>query len=226
MLSLGKGYGGGSGAACILWAAFGHMLERFSTPAAIVTCMVPGPSHLHDTPGAEPVDVETLFRRRRRDIERWAARLGGPLVDAEDVAQEVMIVAHRRLPEFRHEAQLTTWLFMTTRNIASSRRRRERLGRWLRGMSLDYASDLQTGGPSALEEMERREAAAEVYAALDKLGEKYRTVVILFEIEGLSGEEIASLTGLPLATVWVRLHRGRQRMKAHYEALQSTRGAR
>jgi RNA polymerase sigma-70 factor (ECF subfamily) len=170
------------------------------------------------------LDIEAALRRHRGDIERWAARLGGPLVDAEDVAQEVMMVAHARLPEFRHEAQVTTWLFKTTRNIAATHRRRERTRRWLRGMPLDYAAELQAQGPSVLDEMERREAAAEVYSALDRLADKYRSVVILFEIEGLSGEEIASLAGISLATVWVRLHRGRQKLKAHYQELLEKRG--
>jgi RNA polymerase sigma-70 factor (ECF subfamily) len=180
---------------------------------------------IHDAAGAA-LDIETAFRRRRGDLERWAARLGGPLVDAEDVAQEVMMVAHARLPEFRHEAQLGTWLFRTTRNIAARHRRRERLRRWVCGMPLDYAAELQAHGPSALDELERREAVAEVYSALDRLAEKYRTVVILFEIEGLSGEEIAALTGTSVATVWVHLYRGRQKLKTYYRELLESRGRR
>ena len=186
--------------------------------------MTLGSSQVHDAANGESFDIEATFRRHRGDLERWATRLGGPLVDAEDVAQEVMMVAHARLPKFRHEAQVTTWLFKTTRNIAATHRRRERIRRWLRGMPLDYAVDLQAQGPSVLEEMERQEAAAEVYSALDKLTEKYRSVLILFEIEGLSGEEIAALTGTSLATVWVHLHRGRQKFKVHYQALLEKRG--
>lgn len=186
--------------------------------------MTLGASQVHDASSMALLDIEAALRRHRGDIERWAARLGGPLVDAEDVAQEVMMVAHARLPEFRHEAQVTTWLFKTTRNIAATHRRRERTRRWLRGMPLDYAAELQAQGPSVLDEMERREAAAEVYSALDRLADKYRSVVILFEIEGLSGEEIASLAGISLATVWVRLHRGRQKLKAHYQELLEKRG--
>ncbi len=180
--------------------------------------LAPGP------PAADALDVAAVFRRHGPDIERWAARLGGPLVDAEDVVQEVLLVVQRRLPGFEPHAQLATWLYKITQNIATSRRRRERLGRWLRGLPMDYARDLPAPGPSAAEEMERRQAAAEVYAALDRVGEKYRDVVILFEIEGLSGEEIAALTGLPLATVWIRLHRGRKRFRAEYEALLRKRG--
>ena len=186
--------------------------------------MTLGSSQVHDAASAESLDIEAAFRRRRGDLERWAARMGGPLVDAEDVAQEVMMVAHARLPEFHHEAQLGAWLFKTTQNVAARHRRRERIRRWLRGMPLDYATEVQAHGPSVLEEMERREAAADVYSALDRLAEKYRSVVILFEIEVLSGVEIASLTGMSLATVWVHLHRGRKKLRAHYRALQEKRG--
>jgi RNA polymerase sigma-70 factor, ECF subfamily len=188
--------------------------------------MILGPGQAHDAARVELLDIEAVFRRHRGDLERWATRMGGPLVDAEDVAQEVMMVAHARRPEFSHPAQATTWLFKTTQNIAARHRRRERIRRWLYGMPLDYAAELQAHGPSVLEEMERREAAAEVYSALDRLAEKYRSVVILFEIEGLSGEEIASLTGMNLATVWVHLHRGRQKLRAQYQELMEKRGKR
>jgi RNA polymerase sigma-70 factor, ECF subfamily len=188
--------------------------------------MIPGSKRLRDAAREGPLDIAAAVRSRRGDLERWAARLGGPVVDAEDVAQEVMMVAHARLPQFQHQAQLTGWLFRTTQNIAARHRRRERSRRWLRGMPLDYAADLEAHGPSVLEELEQREAAAEVYSALDRLTEKYRSVVILFEMEGLSGEEIASLTGTSLATVWVRLHRGRKKLKAHYRELAERRDAR
>ena len=87
--------------------------------------MTLGSSQVHDASNTALLDIEAALRRHRGDIERWAARLGGPLVDAEDVAQEVMMVAHARLPEFHHEAQLTTWLFKTTQYIAARHRRRE-----------------------------------------------------------------------------------------------------
>jgi RNA polymerase sigma-70 factor (ECF subfamily) len=181
-------------------------------------------TYLRRADGAETLDISAVVHRYRHDIERWAARLGGPLVDAEDVAQEVLLVVQRRLRDFRQDAQLSTWLYKITHNIATSRRRRERFRRWLRGLPLDYARDLPDPELSAAEVMEQREAAAEVYAALDMLGENYRSIVILFEIEGLSGEEIAALTGISLATVWIRLHRGRKKFRAHYERLLGKRG--
>jgi RNA polymerase sigma-70 factor (ECF subfamily) len=176
-----------------------------------------------DTPAPERLDASEIFRRHRREIERWASRLGGPLVDSDDVVQDVMAVVHRRIADFQPGAALTTWLYRITLNVATTRRRRERLRRWLRGLPHDYTDEIATSGPSALDELERREAALEVYAALDRLDEKYRSAIILFEIEGLSGEQIAELTGKPLATVWIHLHRGRQKFRRVYERIRERR---
>ena len=52
---------------------------------------------------------------------------------------------------------------------------------------------------------------------LSRLPEKYRTVLVLFELEGLSGEDVAALTGTKLATVWVHLHRARAAFLAQME---------
>ena len=60
--------------------------------------------------------------------------------------------------------------------------------------------------------MERRERHARLYRALDRLPDRYRTALILFEIEELSGEQVAKMTATSLSTVWVRLHRGRERL--------------
>lgn len=163
------------------------------------------------------LDVAQVFKKHRRQIERWASRLGGPLVDSDDVVQDVLMVVHRRLPELRADAALTSWLYKITENVATKRRQRERLRRWLRGMPRDYTDEIAAPGPSAIDEMERREAALEIYAALDRLDERYRSVVILFEIEGFSGDEIAALTGRPLATVWIHLYRGRKKFRRYYE---------
>jgi RNA polymerase sigma-70 factor (ECF subfamily) len=62
------------------------------------------------------------------------------------------------------------------------------------------------------EEIERRERHVRLYQALDQLTDAHRTVLILYEIEGLSGEDVAELTGISLGAVWVRLHRGRAKL--------------
>jgi RNA polymerase sigma-70 factor (ECF subfamily) len=60
--------------------------------------------------------------------------------------------------------------------------------------------------------MERREHHVRLYQALDRLPDSYRTTLILYEIEELSGERVAELTGTNVGSVWARLHRGRERL--------------
>ena len=60
--------------------------------------------------------------------------------------------------------------------------------------------------------VKERWLAALKMQALDRLPDVYRTALILYELEELPGEEVARLTGVPLGTVWVRLHRGRERL--------------
>lgn len=184
---------------------------------AIVTRSEP---NLSPSP-SRPPDIAELYRAHAPSVARWATRLGGPAVDPEDVVHEVFLVAHRRLGDFRGEAKPATWLFRTTHLIVRAHRRKSRLRTWLTRSVADNGAS-QGSGASVLTPVElliERQRAAQVYRALDGLGEKYRLVLVLFELEGLSGEQIASLTGIKVATVWVRLHRARALFLARVRAM-------
>lgn len=158
----------------------------------------------------EAPSLDALYRAHAAAVARWAAHLGGPRVDVEDAVHEVFLVVGKRLSEFRGDAKVTTWLYRITERVVRGARRRERLRRWLdlvrRG---DVEQSLSPARPSPIEELERRQSRATVYKVLDRLADKYRRVLILFELEELSGGEIAALTGVKVATVWVHLHRAR-----------------
>jgi len=162
-----------------------------------------------DQKAGQPLALAEVYRRHARDVGRWAARLGGPATDVEDVVQEVFLAAHRKLGGFRGDASLTTWLYRITENVVRHRRRKERFRRWLGGTADETAGEVAAPGPSPLEALGERQATERVYRVLNGMKEKYRTVLILFELEELSGEQVASLTGAKLATVWVWLHRAR-----------------
>ncbi len=171
----------------------------------------------------ESLDIGDLYKAHAATVARWATRLGGPEIDPEDVVHEVFLVAHRRLGEFRGEAKPATWLFRTTDLIVRAHRRKVRLRALLR-RSVDEGHEGGAIGSSPLspvEELIERQRARLVYRALDSLGEKYRSVFVLFELEGLSGDEIAALTGIKVATVWVRLSRARARFVGRIHALTS-----
>jgi RNA polymerase sigma-70 factor (ECF subfamily) len=166
---------------------------------------------------AEPrMDVGELYRAYGARVTRWVARMAGPFLDVEDLVQDVFVKAHQLLPQFRGDAEITTWLYRIAENLVISRRRRERVRRWLwRTQDVDPP----IAYPTPLDALERREAQRLVYRLLDDVSGRYRVVFILFELEGLSGDEIAELTGIKLATVWVRLHRARTRFFARARKL-------
>jgi RNA polymerase sigma-70 factor (ECF subfamily) len=170
----------------------------------------------------EAPTLAALYRRHAEDVATWARRLGGPSLDAEDVVHEVFLVVQRRLPEWRGDAKITTWLYEITFRVVHDRRKRwRRPGWWPRRADApggDDEAQLPADQPDALDLLERREASATLYRLLDGIGEKYRTVLVLFELEGKSGEEIAALTGASLPNVWIRLHRGRQRLMQRFLA--------
>lgn len=157
--------------------------------------------------------LDTVYEQHVSTVARWARRLGGPALDVEDVVQDVFMVALRRPGDFHGDAGVRTWLFRITNNVVRSRRRRERVRRWLfrlHGPSTEEAIAAVT----PLESIERRESAARLHAALDDLPDIYRTAFILYELEGLPCEEVAALVGVDVGTVWVRLHRGRAKLLA------------
>ena len=166
-----------------------------------------------------PLDVETIYRAHADDVARWARRLGGPDIDVEDVVHEVFLVVQRRLAEWRGDAQITTWLYEITFRVVRDRRARWRWRRWSGGTAGRESTatgtdlnELAADQPDALDLLQRREASTVLYRILDGIGEKYRTVIILFELEGKSGDEIAALTETSLSNVWVRLYRAREKV--------------
>jgi RNA polymerase sigma-70 factor (ECF subfamily) len=179
-----------------------------------------------DEADARPaLDLATVYRQHADAVATWTRRLGGPDIDVEDIVHEIFLVVQRRLPEWRGDAKVTTWLYEITLRVVSERRRRWRgPGWWARklGGERPAAEELARVAteqqPDALGLLERREASAVLYRLLDGIGEKYRTVIILFELEGKSGEEVAALTGTSVANVWIRLHRGRQKLVSRLQA--------
>jgi len=173
-----------------------------------------------------PPTFESVYREHGKTVARWAIRLLGPKTDFEDVVQDVFMVVRRRLPEFRGDAEITTWLYEITVRVVQRCRMRAHWWSWVtgRGQSpgrgrvhellapiAEPASD-----PHAL--LEARERTRILYQLLDELGEPLRTTFILFEIEGLSGARIAEITSTKVNAVWVRLSRARRKFMERMRA--------
>jgi RNA polymerase sigma-70 factor (ECF subfamily) len=158
---------------------------------------------------------EELVTRYQHRIFGVALRMLGSRAEAEEIAQETFLRAHRALREFRGEARLGTWLYaiasrLCLNRLASGSRRHERSDDI--ALAQAPAVDGDTGGS-----LERGELQAALHEAVAALPEERRLVIVLRDLEGLSYEEVAEVLGVPLNTVRSRLHRARLDLKAKLE---------
>jgi RNA polymerase sigma-70 factor (ECF subfamily) len=133
--------------------------------------------------------------------------------ELEDALQNVFVQMLRYLPTFRGEAAFKTWLYRLCLTEAKETRRRVRLLGALRAVLKLERPQAVTVGQELGEETARRRVAA----ALETLKPHERSVFVLYELEGLSGEQIAEIEGCPVATVWRRLHYARAAFRARVE---------
>ena len=150
-------------------------------------------------------------------------RLCGNYQDACELTQEAFLRALRSIAGFRGEAKFYTWLFRIALNLVRSHQRRA--GR--RHFSsldepdgkLEFASQAAglLGGDCAdpAQQAMRAEREGKVTAAIGRLAEQYRTVIVLRDIEGLDYEQIAETLGIPIGTVKSRVHRGRLALREY-----------
>ena len=158
----------------------------------------------------EPLSFEEVYARWFHEVSRWARAFGGLDADLDDLTQEVFLVVRRKLAQF-DGTNLSGWLYRIAQRTVRDYRRRAWFRSLLPGKS-EPVSDRETAAPdkSPAEIFERREAERFLVQILGNMNESRRTAFVLFEIEGYSGEEIAALEGVPVNTVWTRLHHARK----------------
>ena len=180
---------------------------------------VPTPSS--SQPGDDDaVDTASLYREHASTVARWAARLGGPAVDPSDVVQEVFLVAQRRLRVFTPGGgQITTWLFRTTEKVVQAARRKHRLRIWLARWTGGPAPGLAADRPDRAKRWSAGQDVETLYRVLDRMPDRERRLLVLFELEEMSTKQIAELTGARLGTVRVWLFRARARFVELYGEL-------
>jgi RNA polymerase sigma-70 factor (ECF subfamily) len=190
----------------------------------------PGPSRI----GKSPKETDRM-NRPEESTERWtrllalldpvhertratARRLARTRADGDDLFQEAVLVAHRKLSSLRDESRFPGWFYAILLSVHRSRARRSA---WRRFLSLE--SEMEHGfdppdaaGGGNAEERWRAERASRALASLPAV---QREAVVLFEIEGYSIEEVAAWQQASVPAVKARLQRGRSRLRLHYERL-------
>ena len=153
------------------------------------------------------MNFESLYRSHYDFVWRTLRRLGVCDRNVEDACQIVFLNAYRRLPQFEGRSSLKTWLCGISVKVASDYRRsasvrREKLVE-PPPSEVPFSAEQQ-------QQVEQRERLEEVDAILAQLPIEQRTVLVLHELEQLTGEEIATIEGLPLGTVRSRLRLARE----------------
>jgi RNA polymerase sigma-70 factor (ECF subfamily) len=140
-------------------------------------------------------------------------RLGVADADVEDVAQEVFLTVHAKLPEFEGRSQVKTWVCgICLRKAAEYRRKAYR--------RRELPSDLEPIGveiSGADDSLLRKQRAKLLLAALARLPDKQREVFVLYELEELPILEIARMLGCPRFTVYTRLRTARAAVRAFFQ---------
>lgn len=169
---------------------------------------------------------ESLVRTHTLPLLRVARRFLRSEEDARDAVQDAFVAAFKSIGNFASNAQLATWLHRIVVNASLMKLRTQRrhpeetlepyLPRFLEDGHQVTPSVAWTESAETI--VQRSELAAIVRAAIDKLPDPYRTVILLRDIEELSTDETAEALGITANAVKIRLHRARQALRTMLDA--------
>ena len=156
-----------------------------------------------------------IFDRYEADVRRFVRRLGASPSDVDDLVQLTFLDLAKSAARFDPALSLRSWLL----GIAAMtvRRHRRTLSRWLANFAGRVYERRRAAPRTPSEDLEREEDLARFERAIERLPEKRREVFVLVAMEEMSGEAAASALGIPVATVWTRLHYARKELRAILE---------
>ena len=180
---------------------------------------------LKDAAGGDTGALEALMSRYSSRVYRLAYGITRNTADAEEIVQDVFLQILRKGVGFEGRAALASWIYRVTTNVALNKRRGKR---YQVETSLDdvlptWEADGHRAGPRAFlvanwserpdAELLSGETRQILEAAIDRLPEHYRAVLILRDVEELSNEEVAVAVGDSVSAVKTRLHRARMALR-------------
>ncbi|MFZ1155119.1 MAG: RNA polymerase sigma factor [Solirubrobacteraceae bacterium] len=156
----------------------------------------------------DPRAISTLVSGSHAHVQRFARSLCSTPEDAEDAAQEALIVLYRKIGTLRATAALASWMFQIVRNECIRRSR----------TLLHGPISASTTEPSAEEVALARLELERIVDCIAGLPSDQRAVLVLRDIQGLSGAATAQTLGLNRAAMKSRLHRGRETLRLRLRA--------
>lgn len=183
-----------------------------SANASVVVTPGAGGSSVETTPTPGNLTFARIYDENFENVRRWVRALGGRQPDTADLAQEVFIVAFRRLPDFDGQ-NVGGWLYQITRRKTRDYRRLTWVKHFFTERTVETFESTAMG-IDQLRQIEAKEKRVLLERILNRLPDDYRAAFVLFELEGLTGAEIAQAQQVPINTVWARIHRARQKLQS------------
>jgi RNA polymerase sigma-70 factor (ECF subfamily) len=162
---------------------------------------------------------DILVERYKDQITNYIYRFVGEWQECEDLLQETFLRVYRNRHSYRPIAKFSTWLYTIAGNLARSeyRKRKRRQTRSIQSVNRDneeYEIDIPDDTFSPDRDAESAIQDEYIQNALMEIPDVFREVVVLRDVQQLSYDEIAQITGLPLGTVKSRINRGRTKLQA------------
>jgi RNA polymerase sigma-70 factor (ECF subfamily) len=160
-----------------------------------------------------PEEFDAVYRANVDFVWRSLRRLGVRDSALDDATQEVFLVVHRRLHEFRPGSSIKAWLFAIAQRAASDQRR------WVRrkGNLLPLHDEVPASASSPLDNAITRQATDRVLEFLEQLDEPRRVAFILSDLEQMTAPEIGAALGVNVNTIYYRVASARKAFTAFVE---------
>jgi len=158
-----------------------------------------------------------LIQRWQTPIYTFCFRKLSHQEQAEELTQEIFMAAYRGLPSFRNDSKFSTWLFQIATNRCKNLhgyrdRRKFKKHEPLEGTDPERRREIPDSGLNAEEQLHQKDRAQMLHEAIQQLDDKYKEVLILFDIQNVPQAEISKILSIPSGTIKSRIHRARMEL--------------
>lgn len=154
----------------------------------------------------ELVNIITPFQNK---LYRYALRIVGDRMEAEDVIQELLIKIWKKKDQFIHIDNKEAWCMTLTRNMSIDKTRKKKH----RTANIEDFHFIQDNAASPYQSVESKDNLGRIESIIDNLSDRQKTVIHLRDIEGYSYKEISKISGFTIDQIKVYLHRARLKLR-------------
>tara|TARA_B100002052_G_scaffold197147_1_gene179841 strand:- start:305 stop:886 length:582 start_codon:yes stop_codon:yes gene_type:complete len=173
--------------------------------------------------GDENAYIE-LVNRYRDKILNFIFNYIGDFEISEDIVQDTMVKLYQKKHYYKEIAKFSTWIYTIAKNLAYTefRKKKQRKTTILSHISKDDKPyDIPSDQPGTHQEIESEITNKIIRSAIDKLTDKFKTVILLRDIQELSYEDISSIVGVPVGTIKSRINRARLQLQIELKHLRT-----